>query len=172
MEGGGFAAARPSIVKKEIGGALAWNRGHLPFNDPRCTITCSYSSMMVLRPIDATKVERAIQKAKLEITSLWQNVITLVASKQVKFTCLSLICLHTTISPLTTTSQTPMLVLNLITLPKISEIWHYCMYTVHTLCKISKCERTQCKSVVYFERLILNFVRSLEECSVILNITL
>ena len=31
MEGGGFAAARPSIVKKEIGGALAWNRGHLPF---------------------------------------------------------------------------------------------------------------------------------------------
>ena len=32
MEGGEFAAARPSIVKKEIGGALAWNRGHLPFN--------------------------------------------------------------------------------------------------------------------------------------------
>ena len=31
MEGGGFAAARPSIVKKEIGGALALNRGHLPF---------------------------------------------------------------------------------------------------------------------------------------------
>ena len=28
---GGFAAARRSIVKKEIGGALAWNRGHLPF---------------------------------------------------------------------------------------------------------------------------------------------
>ena len=33
MEGGGFAAARPSIVRKEIGGALAWNRGHLPFKD-------------------------------------------------------------------------------------------------------------------------------------------
>ena len=32
MEGGGFAAARPSIVRKEIGGALARNRGHLPFN--------------------------------------------------------------------------------------------------------------------------------------------
>ena len=32
MEGGGFATARPAIVKKEIGGALAWNRGHLPFN--------------------------------------------------------------------------------------------------------------------------------------------
>ena len=32
MEGGGFAAARSSIVRKEIGGALAWNRGHLPFN--------------------------------------------------------------------------------------------------------------------------------------------
>ena len=31
MEGGGFAAARPSIVRKEIGGALAWNQGHLPF---------------------------------------------------------------------------------------------------------------------------------------------
>ena len=31
MEGGGFAAARPSIVRKEIGGALAWNRGLLPF---------------------------------------------------------------------------------------------------------------------------------------------
>ena len=31
MEGGGFAAAWPSIVKKEIGGALAWNQGHLPF---------------------------------------------------------------------------------------------------------------------------------------------
>ena len=31
MEGGEFAAARPSIVKKEIGGALAWNLGHLPF---------------------------------------------------------------------------------------------------------------------------------------------
>ena len=30
MEGGGFAAARPAIVRKEIGGALAWNRGHLP----------------------------------------------------------------------------------------------------------------------------------------------
>ena len=28
---GWFAAARPSIVKKEIAGALAWNRGHLPF---------------------------------------------------------------------------------------------------------------------------------------------
>ena len=28
---GGLAAARPSIVRKEIGGALAWNRGHLPF---------------------------------------------------------------------------------------------------------------------------------------------
>ena len=35
MEGGGFAAARPSIVRKEIGGALAWNRGHLPF---KCTM--------------------------------------------------------------------------------------------------------------------------------------
>ena len=32
MEGGGFAATQPSIVKNEIGGALAWNRGHLPFN--------------------------------------------------------------------------------------------------------------------------------------------
>ena len=32
MEGGGFAAVRPSIVKIEIGGALAWNLGHLPFN--------------------------------------------------------------------------------------------------------------------------------------------
>ena len=31
MEGGQFAAAQPSIVRKEIGGALAWNRGHLPF---------------------------------------------------------------------------------------------------------------------------------------------
>ena len=31
MEGGGFAAARPSIVRKESGGALAWNQGHLPF---------------------------------------------------------------------------------------------------------------------------------------------
>ena len=31
MEGGGCATARPSIVRKEIGGALAWNRGHLPF---------------------------------------------------------------------------------------------------------------------------------------------
>ena len=29
MEGGGFAAAQPSIVRKESGGALAWNRGHL-----------------------------------------------------------------------------------------------------------------------------------------------
>ena len=27
----GFAAARHSIVKKEIDGALAWNRGHMPF---------------------------------------------------------------------------------------------------------------------------------------------
>ena len=26
-----FAAARPSIVRKESGGALAWNRDHLPF---------------------------------------------------------------------------------------------------------------------------------------------
>ena len=32
MERGGFAAARPSIVRTEIGGTLAWNRGHLPFN--------------------------------------------------------------------------------------------------------------------------------------------
>ena len=31
MEGGGFAAAWPSLVKKEICGDLAWNRGHLPF---------------------------------------------------------------------------------------------------------------------------------------------
>ena len=31
MEGGGIAAARPSIVRKESGGALAWNRGHMPF---------------------------------------------------------------------------------------------------------------------------------------------
>ena len=28
---GGFVAARPSIVRNKIGGALAWNRGHLPF---------------------------------------------------------------------------------------------------------------------------------------------
>ena len=35
---GGFAAARPSIVKKEIGGALAWNRGHLPFNSRTATV--------------------------------------------------------------------------------------------------------------------------------------
>ena len=28
---GGYAAARPSIVWKEIGGTLAWNLGHLPF---------------------------------------------------------------------------------------------------------------------------------------------
>ena len=32
MEGGGLAAARPAIVRKEIGGALASNRGHLSFN--------------------------------------------------------------------------------------------------------------------------------------------
>ena len=31
MEGGEFAAAWPSIVKKEIGGTLAWNQGYLPF---------------------------------------------------------------------------------------------------------------------------------------------
>ena len=31
MEGDGFADARPSIIRKESGGALAWNRGHLPF---------------------------------------------------------------------------------------------------------------------------------------------
>ena len=31
MEVGGFAAVQPSIVKKEIGGALAWSRGHLSF---------------------------------------------------------------------------------------------------------------------------------------------
>ena len=29
MEG---AAARPAIVRKESGGTLAWNWGHLPFN--------------------------------------------------------------------------------------------------------------------------------------------
>ena len=39
MEGGGFAAARPSIVRKEIGGALNWNRGHLPFNHKQLTDT-------------------------------------------------------------------------------------------------------------------------------------
>ena len=44
MEGGGFAAVRPAIVRKEIGGALAWNRGHLPFNasewnDQDCKVT-------------------------------------------------------------------------------------------------------------------------------------
>ena len=39
----GFAAAQPSIVRKEIDGALAWNRGHLPFNlciysQPSCSL--------------------------------------------------------------------------------------------------------------------------------------
>ena len=29
-KGVGFAAARPSIIRKESGGALAWNQGHLP----------------------------------------------------------------------------------------------------------------------------------------------
>ena len=34
---GGFAAARPSILGKESGGALAWNRGHLPFKPHHIT---------------------------------------------------------------------------------------------------------------------------------------
>ena len=52
MEGGGFAAARPSIVRKEIGGALAWNRGHLPFkttfSDMTSHICVSYSGIAAL----------------------------------------------------------------------------------------------------------------------------
>ena len=30
MDEGGLAATRPSIVEKESGGALTWNRDHLP----------------------------------------------------------------------------------------------------------------------------------------------
>ena len=40
MEGGGFAAAWPSIVRKESDDALAWNRGHLPFK-PEHVVTWS-----------------------------------------------------------------------------------------------------------------------------------
>ena len=51
MEGGGFAAARPSIVKKEIGGALAWNRGHLLFKWPKSWLQST--SQLYIYELDA-----------------------------------------------------------------------------------------------------------------------
>ena len=47
MEWGGFAAARLSIVRKEIGGALAWNRGHLPFKVSRMKQEKTFSWYML-----------------------------------------------------------------------------------------------------------------------------